>query len=76
MGLADERRGSPPDFHLFQIDRDLEDIERQFDSMRRHFDEEIGELKASVKNLSRIGIGILVSLTLTAVTLVANLVHP
>ncbi len=76
MGRADDRRNSPVDFHLYQVDRDLDDGDKKFQELREHFDEEISGLKTQVRNLTRAAVGVLLALLTTSITLILNVIKP
>lgn len=64
VSKGDDRRGMPTAQHFFALDTEVEAIiaENQ-------------ELKDAVKRLTQVATGVLVSLVITSVTLVINLVH-
>lgn len=87
MGKAEDRARLEVPYHLFQIDRDLDDGERRFASLERHFDEKVEELRvhfdkrsdesdARVRRLTTAAIGVFLSLLTTSITLLLNVVKP
>lgn len=76
VGIAEDRRDTPVDFHLFQIDRDLEDNSKDFKELRAYFDKKFEEQDTRIRNLTRAAVGVLLALMTTSITLLLNTFKP